>query len=183
MQSLEVLVTKAEVQFHSTHIHWLGFSASTPSSRHRWRRGPSFCPASESSFPGFLVTAGVPHWPLLPGVWQGKEWQRLEMPLNITNHQLSLFQIPRLILLWWLHLLLPSNFLVLSPKPPIRWALNCQCLFSRVRALKLPLPVWKRAHPTVCTVCSNTFTFFPSLFYPLGWKLEDNNLVTCHAPV
>lgn len=186
---LELLVTKHEVNFHShkkidwgfAHLHWV--------CRHSWQLGPSFCHLSECSFLGILVSEVVPHWLLRPGMWPqawdvtvegvteaGNATEHNKQPESPASSSSSVFFCS-----YKLHLLPPSNFPILNPKPTIWWALNYQCLFSWVRALKPLLLAWKRGHPTVSTICSNTFTFFP--FYPLGWKVADNNLVACHVPV
>ena len=121
---------------------------------------------------GFLVSEVVPAWLLRPEKawkWWRKEWQRPGMPPNRTKRAPPPPDPPALFCSCKLHPLLPSNFPILHPKPTIWWALNYQCLFSWVKALKLLLLAWKRGHPTVSTICWNTFTFSPSLFFLIPW--------------
>lgn len=190
LKPLEVLAANPAVSFHSSRINRLEFRESGVLCRYGQPPGAAFCRLLESR-----------HWVL--DVWGGSSMtsQAWDMTAGLEvmeegvtgagnaterdKESPSSSDPPALFCFCKLHPLLPSNFPILHPKPTIWWALNYQCLFSWVKALKLLLLAWKRRHPTVSTICWNTFTFSPSLFFfnPLGWKLADNNLVTCHVPL
>lgn len=115
------------------------------------------------------------HLPLRPAMHMPTAW----LPVLLCSYKLNIF--------------LPSNFPILdSPEQPFceHWTLQIR-LLSWVRALDTLSLAWKKGHPTASTVLyllvqtqrvARKLSHISLSFYPLGWKLADNNLSPCHVP-
>lgn len=113
-----------------------------------------------------------------------KEHQRLGMPGSITVREPSLLQTFLLVLR------LQTAFISTQPFS------NTEFQTHHLVGIELPMSLfmgqgigcWLGKEDTpqcqlFAQILSHFFFLSLSLFYPLGWKLADNNLVSCHVPV